>query len=269
MFRIQPTSDAGNVPVIPATTGAPTTVQAGRGMRAPAHPILSVLQGRRPQTGSFGSSERGELGISAEAAPARVFRGSTRASQGFNEVHMYATFSQCPEAVTLEQAVGRMGFRYVGDTGSASKANTDFTSREIRINANLTSDLAALSFAYELANASQNEEFRCGPLRLWKEGGNDLPTAQRYAQGVLYREARSVLMRSTVAIAIGRQDGEQFEIQQHCTGSGAIGHTKGRGHLPRNERERQGTSRHRQGLRPLRESVSGTQEGQVSSGRTS
>jgi hypothetical protein len=108
--------------------------------------------------------------------------------------------------VALERSVGTLGFQYAGHTGSASKANTNFNRREICINADLEYEEAALSFAYELANAAQQRAFEMGPLRLWKEGAADHATAERYAEGILRREANSVLMRSKVAIAIGREN---------------------------------------------------------------
>ncbi|SFQ35138.1 hypothetical protein [Variovorax sp. 770b2] len=119
---------------------------------------------------------------------------------------MYAAFSRSTEALSLERKVGQMGFRYAGDTNSQSKANTHFGRREICINANLTHEEAALSFAYELANASQRTAFEAGPLALWSHGPATRQAAELYAELTLRKEANSVLMRSKVAIAIGRAD---------------------------------------------------------------
>jgi hypothetical protein len=174
-------------------------------LKAPT-PAAGSTAGTQARPASNGPAT-GAAPPSQAAAGIRVFSGPTRAAAaGFDEQLMHAKFSSCPEAVALEQAVARQGFRYVGDTGSASKANTDFGTRQIRINAGLPAEVAALSLAYELANAAQQDEFHRGPLRLLKEGANDLPTAREYADGVLRKEARSVLMRSQVAIAMGRPD---------------------------------------------------------------
>jgi hypothetical protein len=163
-------------------------------------------QAGKPQPASAAPAP-GAAAPPAAAASSQVFSGPTRpAGSGFDERQMYARFSSCPEAVALEKAAARHGFRYVGDTGSASKANTEFDKRQIRINANLSPEMAALSLAYELSNAAQMDEFRSGPLQLWKQGANDLPTAEKYAEGVLRKEARSVLMRSKVAVSMGRPD---------------------------------------------------------------
>lgn len=151
---------------------------------------------RRSPTSSSGAS-RAVFGASQHAA---------RPSKHFDEEAMYAVFSRSMEALSLEREVGQMGFRYAGDTHSQSKANTHFGRREIRINANLTHEEAALSFAYELANASQRTEFEAGPLALWSHGPATREAAEQYADLTLRKEANSVLMRSKVAIAIGRTD---------------------------------------------------------------
>lgn len=142
--------------------------------------------------------------------PSRAVFGASqhaaRAAEHFDEEAMYAVFSRSAEALSLERQVGHMGFRYVGDTNSASKANTHFGRREIRVNANLTHEEAALSFAYELANASQRTAFEAGPLAMWNHGPATRQAAEQYAEATLRKEANSVLMRSKVAIAIGRGD---------------------------------------------------------------
>lgn len=93
-----------------------------------------------------------------------------------------------------------MGFRYAGDTGGKSKANTQFQNRAIRIKASLTPEQAALSFAYELANASQHDGGKLGPLQRFQKTAK---TGEEYAENVLRWESKSVFKRSQVAIALG------------------------------------------------------------------
>lgn len=168
-----------------------------------------------------------KMSLSTKASPpgkkyaSGVFQGPTRAPEaGFNEEKMHAIFSSCADAVALEKKAAKMGFRYVGDTGSQSKANTNFKTKAIKINAALSAEQAALSFAYELANASQHDGSQLGPVQRLK---NSSPTAEHYAESVLRLESRSVLKRSQVAIAIGLEDlvvnpkYNQFAKDEHLT----------------------------------------------------
>lgn len=130
-----------------------------------------------------------------------IYKGPTRPlTGGFDEEAMYAQFQKLPAARHLAAQMEKAGFRYVGDTGSASKANTDFDLKTIRINKNLSPKEAALSLAYELRNASQAEEFGKILGLLKKEGTPEL--AHAYAEGILRKEAKSVLIRSQMAIAL-------------------------------------------------------------------
>ena len=92
-----------------------------------------------------------------------------------------------------------MGYRYGGDTGSPSKAFTNVPTRTIRINKELPTAVAALSYAYELSNALQAKSYTCiqEVARLRK------CSRRQYVDAVVEREARSVLLRSRVAREIG------------------------------------------------------------------
>ena len=139
-----------------------------------------------------------------KSAAESAFSHSTRSSnEGFNEHKMFALFSRSPEARALNGKMARLGFHYAGDTLSKSKANTDFSQKSIRINKTLGSDEAALSFAYELRNASQYSDFS-KTLALLR-GPATPKAADQYARGILEKEANSVLMRSHVAVAIGKE----------------------------------------------------------------
>lgn len=140
-----------------------------------------------------------------EMANSPIFKGATRpAAEGFDEYAMYSEFQKSPAAITLAAQMANAGFKYVGDTGTASKANTDFDSKTIRINKNLPPKEAALSLAYELKNASQAREFEKIMTLLKKEGTPELANA--YSEGILRREAKSVLIRSQMAIAMDCTD---------------------------------------------------------------
>ena len=111
---------------------------------------------------------------------------------------MYAEFQKSPKATALAAEMGKIGFRYAGDTNSGSKANTKIESKTIRIKKNIPLNEAALSLVYELANASQASEFKQIMVMLKKEPTPELANA--YAEGILRKEAKSVLARSHMAI---------------------------------------------------------------------
>lgn len=181
---------------------------------SPAHPPASPSRPLKYPEAPVGSktslsANLAKMSLSGEAAsPGKkyasgVFQGPTRAPDaGFDEEKMYAIFSSCADAAALEKQTAKMGFRYVGDTGSQSKANTLFMAKTIKINAGLSAEQAALSFAYELANASQHDGGKLGPLQRLQ---NSAKTGEEYAKSVLRWESKSVLKRSQVAVAIGRE----------------------------------------------------------------
>lgn len=136
-----------------------------------------------------------------------VYHGPTRGRDlsGFDEDMMYHEFRKSDHAVKLEEHVSRLGFRYAGHTNSASKANTGFESKRIRINKDLSCEVAALSFAYELGNASQYHEFKQITSMPRDISEPTMDDACLYAERALRREAKSVLIRSQVAISMGRE----------------------------------------------------------------
>lgn len=134
-----------------------------------------------------------------------VFSSPTRSpGDGFDENLMYSEFQKFPPAVRLSAAMREKGFRYIGHTDSASKANTRLASKTIRINKDLTPQQAALSLIYELKNASQAEELKQIHALLRKDKTDE--RAREYAEGTLRLEAKSILMRSEMAIALGREE---------------------------------------------------------------
>lgn len=134
----------------------------------------------------------------------KVYKGPTRdKADGFDEAAMYSEFSKSADALELEELVGELGFRYAGDTGTESKANTDVATREIRINKGLSAQVAALSLGYELKNAQQKPAFDEIMLLLKSTGKEDL--AIEFADRIMKREARSILFRSKMAIAMGNE----------------------------------------------------------------
>lgn len=137
----------------------------------------------------------------------RVYMQPTRNSseEGFDEDKMYAEFSKLPGAKQLEEIVGGMGFKYGGDTDSESKANTDFDARRIYINKSLDQQTAILSFVYELMNALQQDDFT-NILQLPKQRDASTAIAEDYAERILRKEAKSVLMRSKMAIAMRKEE---------------------------------------------------------------
>lgn len=137
----------------------------------------------------------------------KVYIQPTRilSEEGFDENQMYAEFSKLPEALKLEETVGNMGFKYGGDTCSESKANTDFKAKRIYINKSLDPKTAALSFVYELMNAYQQDDF-ASILKLPEQISASNNNAKDYAEGILRKEAKSVLMRSKMAIAMEQED---------------------------------------------------------------
>jgi Domain of unknown function (DUF4157) len=134
----------------------------------------------------------------------RVYGGPSRDMEdgGFDEEKMYQEFKRSDDALKLEDKVGEMGFKYAGDTASESKANTNFRTKEIKINKNLLPNEAALSFAYELKNASQEAEANA-IFDLLSTDTRTREDAEKFANGIIRKEARSVLFRSRVAIALG------------------------------------------------------------------
>jgi hypothetical protein len=63
--------------------------------------------------------------------------------------------------------------------------------------------VAALSLAYELTNASQTDEFQAA----FQFPGSDIGSPERakeYAERIMRLESRSILMRSEVALSMGR-----------------------------------------------------------------
>jgi hypothetical protein len=61
----------------------------------------------------------------------RVYTGATRLPvAGFDEDAMYAEFSKNKKALALESRMGDLGFRYVGDTASASKPTPTLQPRQ-------------------------------------------------------------------------------------------------------------------------------------------
>jgi hypothetical protein len=188
--------------------------QATEPTLSPAHPPVSPLRPLKYPEAPVGSktslsAHLVKTNLSGKASsPERkyasgVFQGPTRApGAGFDEEKMYAIFSSCADAVALEKQAAKMGFSYVGDTASQSKAHTLFIAKAIKINAGLSPEEAALSFAYELANASQHDGGKLGPLQRLQ---NSAKTGEEYAKSVLRWESKSVLKRSQVAVAIGRE----------------------------------------------------------------
>ena len=135
-----------------------------------------------------------------------IYNKPTRESgDGFDEKAMFAQFQKLPAAMALSEQMAKQGFQYVGHTGSDSKANTDFKSKEIRINKGLSTEMAALSLAYELKNASQADEFK-KTLSLLDRKDKTPELANAYAEGVLRKEAKSVLIRSQMAVSMNRED---------------------------------------------------------------
>ena len=133
-----------------------------------------------------------------------IYEGRTRkVGEGFDEDAMYAKFSNFPEAVNLGMEMRAKGFRYVGYTGTSSKAHTLHKVKQIKINKGLTSDEAALSLAYELTNASQVEEAL--EIHALRKQPKTVKLADMYARRMLWVESQSVLMRSNMAIVIGKE----------------------------------------------------------------
>ena len=124
---------------------------------------------------------------------------------GFDESAMFAQFHKLPVAKALSEQMAKQGFQYAGHTGSDSKANTDIKLKEIRINKELSPEMAALSLAYELKNASQADEFK-KTLELLDRKDKTPELANAYAEGILRKEAKSVLIRSQMAVAMNRED---------------------------------------------------------------
>lgn len=134
-------------------------------------------------------------------------RGS--ASSGFNELEMESIVMHSPKILGLMRLVASDGFVYGGDTdptdehGFKSKANTDMYKRVICINKDLDIETAALSFAYELRNASQrNEYIQMDMLLTMPRSPQNL---QNFLKLRLRSEAASVLFRSEIAIDLNLQ----------------------------------------------------------------
>jgi len=136
----------------------------------------------------------------------KVYDKPTREKgDGFDEDEMYGLFGRSAHGLTLEQEMGDIGFKYMGDTGSASKANTDIHKKEIRINKGSSPEVAALSFAYELRNASQHEEYK-QTLEMPQKDEVHEGDEQLFTTAILRKEARSAFMRSKVALESGLQE---------------------------------------------------------------
>ena len=99
------------------------------------------------------------------------------------------------------EALGSLGFKYGGDTGSESKAYTDIKEKKIFIKKNKTDSEALLSLVYELTNASNTPKLETVYKNyLQEESSPDIIKATKYAHEILHIEAYAVYTRSCTAI---------------------------------------------------------------------
>jgi hypothetical protein len=99
----------------------------------------------------------------------------------------------------------KLGYHYIGDTNSDSRANTDFRKKQIFIGKDKTVDEAVLSLAYEMTNAKNGKKLD----KFYSQFENDrIPfrfRAVEYAKGILKIESEAVFARSLAAIKLKKE----------------------------------------------------------------